>query len=110
VAGNPARGVDETNLASTCSRSSTARRIASSTSRGFASIFGEWERTGEARTAARTFHESLRFPMPSAPVQVVLKKRDSGNGFREAWSTLVDPSDIFIDRGAPPHLVRSSSS
>ena len=45
-------------------------------SRGFASIFGEWEMTGEARTATRTFHESLRFPMPSTPVQVVVKKRD----------------------------------
>src|SRR5262245_28503467 len=51
-------------------------------SRGFASIFGEWETTGEARQQRRTLHESLRFPMPSAPVQVVLKKRDAQNAFR----------------------------
>src|SRR5690606_15262547 len=31
-------------------------------SRGFASIYGEWETTPEARTTHRTFHESLRFP------------------------------------------------
>ena len=31
-------------------------------SRGFASIYGEWETTGEARERHRTFHESLRFP------------------------------------------------
>jgi Peptidase M64 N-terminus len=33
-------------------------------SRGFSSIFGEWETTGEAKSLARTFQESLRFPMP----------------------------------------------
>jgi hypothetical protein len=100
--GNPARAVDETNLGKYLFEviDRTSNRVVYS--RGFASIFGEWQGTGEARTAARTFHESLRFPMPSRPVQVVLKKRDSGNAFREAWSTLVDPADIFIDRAAPP--------
>src|SRR5207247_10244638 len=32
-------------------------------SRGFASIYGEWETTAEARTMHRTFSESLRFPL-----------------------------------------------
>ena len=31
-----------------------------------------------------------------------MKKRDSRNAFREAWSTVVDPADIFIDRSATP--------
>ncbi len=52
-------------------------------SRGFASIYGEWETTDEAKTANRTFHESLRFPCPATPVQVVVKKRDARNVFRE---------------------------
>src|SRR6476646_5237978 len=30
-------------------------------SRGFASIYGEWESTPEAKTLARAFHESVRF-------------------------------------------------
>jgi len=51
-------------------------------SRGFASLYGEWEATGEAKTAARTFHESLRFPWPKAPVQVVLKRRGADGLFR----------------------------
>ena len=101
--GNPARAVDDTNLGKylffeVIDRASN--RVVYS--RGFASIFGEWEMTGEAKTATRTFHESLRFPLPSAPVQVVVKKRDAANAFREVWSTLVDPADIFIDRAAPP--------
>jgi hypothetical protein len=111
--GNPARPVDDTNfgryLFQVVDRSTN--RIVYS--RGFASIFGEWETTGEARQVTRTFHESLRFPMPDAPVQVVLKKRDARNAFREVWTTLVDPADIFIDRSvAPPagRLIELSTS
>ena len=33
-------------------------------SRGFASIYGEWETTDEAKTVMRTFSESLRFLHP----------------------------------------------
>ena len=62
-------------------------------SRGYASIYMEWESTGENRTSARTFPESLRFPWPKAPVQVVLSRRDPRtNLFHEVFSTLVDPS------------------
>lgn len=100
--GNPARAVDDTNLGKYLFEviDRASNRVVYS--RGFASIFGEWETTAEAATAARTFHESLRFPMPSAPVQVVIKKRDKQNAFREAWSITVDPSDRFIDRSSPP--------
>jgi hypothetical protein len=45
----------------------------------------------------RTFHESLRFPSPQTRVQVVLKKRDANNAFREIWSLIVDPKDMFVD-------------
>ena len=67
-------------------------------SRGFASIYGEWETTDEAKTVNRTFSESLRFPAPTEPVEVVLKKRDAKNAFQDIWTTTVDPQDQFIDR------------
>jgi len=66
-------------------------------SRGFASIYGEWESTDEPKQGLhRSFHESLRFPWPKAPVQVVVKKRDRANAFREVWSTEIDPSSRFV--------------
>jgi hypothetical protein len=71
-------------------------------SKGFASIYGEWETTAEVRTTARTFHESLRFPWPKAPVRIVLKKRDPQNVFREFWSTDVDPRSRLVDRAVRP--------
>jgi IgA Peptidase M64/Peptidase M64 N-terminus len=100
--GNPARAVDDTNLGKYLFEvvDRASNRVVYS--RGFASVYGEWETTGEAKTTTRTFHESLRFPLPAAPVQVVLKKRDARNAFREIWSTLIDPTDPFIDRAAPP--------
>jgi hypothetical protein len=71
-------------------------------SRGFASIYGEWEVTPEAKHEKRTYSESLRFPMPDVPVQVVLKKRDRWNSLREVWSVVVDPASPEIDRSRMP--------
>jgi hypothetical protein len=71
-------------------------------SRGYASVFGEWQTTGEAADIARTFPESLRFPEPRAPVQVNLKKRAKDNHFVEIFSTTIDPAAKTIDRSALP--------
>lgn len=67
-------------------------------SRGFASIYGEWESTSEARQAHRTFHESVRFPWPAAPVRVALQKRDGANAFADVWTTEIDPGSRFVNR------------
>ena len=99
--GNPDKAVDGTNLGKYMFevRDRSSNRILYS--RGFASIYGEWETTGEAASLNRTFHESLRFPAPQAAVQVLLKKRDSRNAFREVWSQIVDPKDMFVDDSIP---------
>ncbi len=67
-------------------------------SRGFASIYGEWETTGEQKTAHRTFHESLRFPWPRDAVAVTLSKRQPDNSFSSLWTTEIDPQSRFVDR------------
>jgi len=71
-------------------------------SRGFCSIYGEWETTGEARTAWRSFEESQRFPEPRAPVVLALEKRGDDGGFREIWRGEVDPASRFVDRAPVP--------
>jgi hypothetical protein len=60
-------------------------------SRGFSSIFGEWQSTPEAEKEFGTFHESLRFPWPKKPVLIFLKKRNQLNKFQEIWNTTIDP-------------------
>jgi hypothetical protein len=69
-------------------------------SRGFCSIFGEWELTEEASKVHRTFSESLRFPCPGAPVEVVLEKRGAP-GFAEIWRVGIDPGGADVQTAAP---------
>ena len=100
--GNPAKSLDASNLGKYYFEVVDRATNQVLYSRGFCSIFGEWEGTDEAKTQARTFSESLRFPEPSGPVQINLKKRDARNAFREMWSFTLDPKDMFIDRALPP--------
>ncbi len=100
--GNPRRPIDDTNLGKYFFEVIDRKTNRVLYSRGFASVYGEWETTGEGKTISRTFSESLRFPTPDSPVQIVLKKRDAQNAFREIWSLTLDPKDIFIDTAAPP--------
>jgi hypothetical protein len=100
--GNPARNVDDTNLGKYFFEVSDAATGRVLFSRGFASVYGEWETTAEAKERMRTFHESLRFPRPDAPVKVVLRKRDSKNAFRDLWTASVDPKGMFVDDSKPP--------
>lgn len=100
--GNPGKPIDDSNLGKYFFEVVDRGTNRVLYSRGFASIFGEWETTGEAKEIKRTFSESLRFPAPDAPVQIVVKKRDAKNAFREIWSMVLDPKDIFIDTSKPP--------
>lgn len=67
-------------------------------SRGFASIYGEWETTAEAQGSWKAIHESVRIPEPRGRGQLVLKKRAADGTFRELWSTAFDPASRFVDR------------
>jgi hypothetical protein len=68
-------------------------------SRGFSSIYGEWETTEEAKNEIfRTFHESVLLPFPKKPVQVVLAKRDKWMHFQDIFSTVIDPHSRFVNR------------
>jgi hypothetical protein len=70
-------------------------------SRGFASVFGEWQFTPEAGSEWGTFHESLRFPWPKKTVSIMLKKRDAENKFQPVWTTEIDPSSRRVNPSAP---------
>lgn len=61
-------------------------------SRGFASVFGEWQTTPEADQQWGTFSESLRFPWPKKPVNVIVSKRNPVNEFAQIWHYTVDPT------------------
>ena len=85
-------------------------------SRGFASIFGEWQETADSKKLWGTYNESLRFPWPKKPVTIILQKRDEQNKFKTIWTSEIDPAsrqvnptditpthkhDIIADNGDP---------
>jgi hypothetical protein len=101
--GNPDHPIDDTNSGKYVFEVRDAQSDRLLYSRGFASIFGEWEETAEAKSISRAFSESLRFPTPAAPIRIVLKKRDrKTNAFRDAWTLPVDPKDPSVDDSRPP--------
>jgi IgA Peptidase M64/Peptidase M64 N-terminus len=100
--GNPNKPIDSTNRGTYLFEIKDQNNHRILYSRGFSSIYGEWVTTDEAKKVNRTFHESLRFPAPDVPVQVVVKKRNAQNIFVDVWSTTVDPHDKSIDASKPP--------
>jgi hypothetical protein len=99
--GNPGRPIDDTNRGKYFFEVVDVASGRTVFSRGFSSIYGEWETTAEAHVMNRTFSESLRFPAVEKPVRIVMKKRDARNLFVGLWTLTVDPADKFIERGVP---------
>src|SRR5947209_8728622 len=89
--GPPDRAIDETGLGKYRFevRDKESNRLLYS--RGYATVFNEWQETGEAKARQRGFEESLRFPAPPAPVRVAIQTRDARNAFHDAWSVEIDP-------------------
>jgi hypothetical protein len=70
-------------------------------SRGYSTVFGEWQTTEEALNGTyRTFHETVRFPFPKQKVVVSFLRRDrfvavgEMMAFREVVSFVIDPNSI----------------
>jgi hypothetical protein len=99
--GDLTKAIDTSNLGKFCFEVTDKATGKVIYSRGFASIYGEWETTDEAKELSRSFSESLRFPQPSAPVRIQVKKRDAQNAFKVVWSFDLDPNDPLIERAAP---------
>jgi len=72
-------------------------------SRGFCSIFGEWETTEQARKGTwRTLPQAVRIPEPRRPFQLRIRKRDRDQAFQEIWSICIDPESKSVDRPSVP--------
>ncbi len=66
-------------------------------SKGFDSYFKEYQMTDEAsKGIKRTFHESAIIPYPKNKIKFVIEKRGKKNILNEVFSTVIDPSDLYI--------------
>ncbi len=69
-------------------------------SRGYSTLFGEWQTTDEAANGTwKTCQETVRFPFPRRKVIIDFYRRDKFVGpgekmaFRQIFSTVIDPND-----------------
>ncbi len=63
-------------------------------SRGFSSMFNEWQTTDEALAGVhRTFSETVRFPFPKREIQLTISRRDRKMVFHELFSAAINPND-----------------
>ncbi len=60
-------------------------------SRGYSTMFNEWQTTSAAKERYKTFHETFRLPFAKKPVKLAVARRDRQMRFREIWSTEIDP-------------------
>jgi hypothetical protein len=72
-------------------------------SRGYSTVFGEWQTTDEALNGTwRTFQETVRFPFPKRKIVLSFYRRDkfiaAGEkmAFREIFSAVIDPNSPTV--------------
>ena len=101
-AGNPDRPIDDTNRGTHRFEVVDAASGKLIHSRGFSTIFGEWRTTDEAQRLSRSFQESMRLPLPAAPVTLRVSARGKDNAFVPLWSAPLDPDSTDIERVTAP--------
>jgi hypothetical protein len=67
-------------------------------SQAYCSLFGEWRTTDEAKQMRRTFSETVRLPLPTGKVRLVMSTRDKKNRMRKVFEAAVDPASLQVSR------------
>ena len=65
-------------------------------SRGYSTIFNEWQTTEEAKHTTRTFSETIVFPFPKNPVMVKFYASNKKNEWIKKFEYEVNPENYFI--------------
>lgn len=70
-------------------------------SRRFSTLFVEWQDTEEAKTAERSFKESVVMPFPRKEVVIVLYRRDKQNKLHELFRRGYHPMKDAVEQSTP---------
>ncbi len=65
-------------------------------SRTYSTLFGEWQKTDEARHTTRTFSETVTMPYPKEKIRIEFYSRDIENNLHKKFIYPVDPDNYFI--------------
>ena len=64
-------------------------------SRGYNTLFREWQTTDEAREMERCYEESVSVPLPRNEAYIILEIRNFDGEFEEVFSKLYEPNEMF---------------
>ena len=70
-------------------------------SRGFSSLYQEWQTTSEAKNISRSFYEVATMPYPKNKIIFRLSERKRDGSFEKLYETVIDPGDYFIRKEDP---------
>lgn len=70
-------------------------------SKGFCTLFQEWQTTDEAKKTDRSYYEVVTMPYPRNRVRFVLSKRQRNGTFEKIYNTVIDPDNYFIRKEKP---------
>lgn len=65
-------------------------------SKGFSTLFQEWQTTSEAKQMERTFYQAAIFPFPKREVRLEIDARQWDGNFKTIYKTDIDPKNYFI--------------
>lgn len=70
-------------------------------SRGFCTLWNEWQSTGEARRIRKSMPESVVFPFPKNDVRIEIYTRGKAGDFVKKFEQEIDPKSYFIAKYPP---------
>ena len=70
-------------------------------SKGFSTLFQEWQTTAEAKKMNRTFYQAAIFPFPKNKIRLEIDARQWDGNFKTIYKTEIDPDDYFILKEEP---------
>jgi len=65
-------------------------------SKGFSTLFQEWQTTAEAKTIDKTFYQAVIFPFPKREIRIEIDARQWEGDFKTIYKAEIDPKNYFI--------------
>lgn len=66
-------------------------------SRGYSTLFMEWQTTAEAKNVYKSFSETVLLPLPKKSTRIGFYTRNRSGIFEKKYEYLFDPADYFIN-------------
>jgi hypothetical protein len=73
-------------------------------SKGFSTLFEEWQTTEEAKNIEKTFYQSAVFPFPKNKIRLEIDSRQRDGNLKTIYKIEIDPNNYFILNEKPAQI------